>query len=465
MTGDDHGAGGSDTVARFNSFAVDSPAGCNVAAWECVRGTSYVYPGTITPAQADQYSASGFEIGLHVTTGCADFTAGSLADNFTDQLAQFHTMYPNLPPVVSNRTHCIPWSDWASHPKVELANGIRFDTNYYYWPGSWIGDRPGFFTGSGMPMRFGDSDGSMIDVYQATTQMTDESGQPYPSTIDALLNGATGATGYYGVFTANMHNDFGNTESAGSAAAIVASAQLHNVPVVSSKQMLTWIDGRNDSSFGSIAWSGSALSFTVTQAAGANGLRGMLPVAANGGAIAGISRNGSPVAITRERIKGVDYAFFDAAGGSYVATYSGTRGPGTGPGTGTGTAGSGSGAGAGGAGSPGSTPAGGSTVASKKKPATSCLALTSSVKRIVKGRTTRITVTVRKSGRAAARVRIDLNGGGLGMRNRRTDSKGRVRFTVRPSKTGSVRLRASGQRASCKALTVKVTGAKKKSKA
>ena len=63
------------------------------------------------------------------------------------------------------------------------------------------------FTGSGMPMRFADLDGSMIDVYQAATQMTDESEQTYPFTIDSLLDKALGPEGYYGVFTANMHTD------------------------------------------------------------------------------------------------------------------------------------------------------------------------------------------------------------------------------------------------------------------
>ena len=69
------------------------------------------------------------------------------------------------------------------------------------------------FTGSGMPMRFADLDGTMIDVYQAATQMTDESGQTYPFTIDTLLDRALGPEGYYGVFTANMHTD--NATSAG----------------------------------------------------------------------------------------------------------------------------------------------------------------------------------------------------------------------------------------------------------
>ena len=82
-----------------------------------------------------------------------------------------------------------------------------------------MNDAPGFFTGSGMPMRFADLDGTMIDVYQATTQMTDESGQTYPFTIDTLLDRALGSTGYYGAFTANIHTD-GSTES--QAAAIVS---------------------------------------------------------------------------------------------------------------------------------------------------------------------------------------------------------------------------------------------------
>ena len=124
---------------------------------------------------------------------------------------------------------------------------MRLDTNYYYWPPDWIQNRPGLFTGSGMPMRFADTDGAMIDVYQAVTQMTDESGQTYPFTIDTLLDRATGPLGYYGAFTANMHTD--SADRAG-ADAIVASAQTRGVPVVSARQMLDWLDGRNGSAFG-----------------------------------------------------------------------------------------------------------------------------------------------------------------------------------------------------------------------
>ncbi len=324
MTGDDHASGG--TAGRFDSQAAQSPSGCSVADWECIRSTSYIYTNTpLTDAQAAAYDAQGFEVGLHVDTNCANWTPAQLESFFSTQLAAWQAKYASLPSPVSNRTHCISWSDWASHPKTELAHGIRFDTNYYYWPPSWIQNRPGMFTGSGMPMRFADLDGTVIDVYQGATQMTDESGQTYPFTVDALLDRATGPEGYYGAFVANMHTD---SESSAGATAIISSALAHGVPVVSSRQMLTWLDGRNTSSFGSLAYSGGTMSFTVTPGVGANGLRALIPASTPDGPITGLTRDGSPVLFTVEVVKGIEYARFDAAAGSYEATYvADTTGP------------------------------------------------------------------------------------------------------------------------------------------
>ena len=70
MTGDDHAGGG--TAGRFDTYIADSPAGCSVANWECVRSTSYIYPNpAMTPAMAQSYTAQGFEVAAHVSTDCA----------------------------------------------------------------------------------------------------------------------------------------------------------------------------------------------------------------------------------------------------------------------------------------------------------------------------------------------------------------------------------------------------------
>ncbi len=97
---------------------------------------------------------------------------------------------------MSQRTHCIAWSDSATQAIVESNYGIRLDTTYYYYPDTWINGRDGFFTGSGMPMRFADLDGTLIDTYQAATQLTDESGQVIPASAETLLGRALGAQGY-----------------------------------------------------------------------------------------------------------------------------------------------------------------------------------------------------------------------------------------------------------------------------
>ena len=290
MTGDDHGVGL--TRDHFDAFAAMSPANCSLDDWECVRGTSYIYIGTLTPAEAAAYDSAGFEVALHLNTGCANYTAVSIDADFSSQLAAFASTYGSLPAPNTNRTHCIVWSDWATQAIVSNQYGVRLDTNYYYFPGSWVNGQDGFFTGSGIPMRFADLDGTLIDVYQATTQLTDESNQFYPASAITLMDRALGVEGYYGAFTANMHTD----RAADDAVAIVTAAQARGVPVVSAQQMLQWLDGRNGSSFGSLNLSGDILNFTVSAAPGANNLQAMLPLQLAGNPITAINFNGSPLA-------------------------------------------------------------------------------------------------------------------------------------------------------------------------
>ena len=322
MTGDDHASGG--TVGRFDDYLSKSTSNDQAAVdnWTAIRGTSYIYPTTpITNEQAANFQAKGFEIALHLNTNCENYSAASISGLLSAQLNNFATQFPSLLAPTTNRTHCIAWSDWASQPKVEFQNGIRLDANYYYWPQAWVQNRPGMFTGSGMPMRFADLDGSLIDVYQAATQLTDESGITYATHINTLLDNATGTKGYYGVFTANMHTDINGGTSTEGSNAIITSAQSKNISVISAKQMLTWLDGRNNSAFGNMSWAGNLLNFSVTTAAGSNNMFAMLPVHATDGELAGITVNGNPVTFSNETIKGILYAFFPAAEGNYIATY------------------------------------------------------------------------------------------------------------------------------------------------
>lgn len=320
MTGDDHSFNG--TTGQFNHFKTLGPnTPEDVANWKAIRATSYIYNGTMTNQGAAGFVADGFEIALHINTNCQNFTPFSLQDNFNQQLTAFRNQLPNVPPSITNRNHCVAWSDWSTAAKIQAQFGVRLDVNYYYWPASWVQNRPGMFTGSGMPMRFADLDGSLIDCYQVTTQMTDEAQIDYGPFSAALLNKALGSEGYYGVFCANMHTD---TSFHPGANAIIAEAIARNVPVVSARQMLKWLDGRNGSSFGPLTWNNNQLAFTITALPDALNLQGMLPFYAEYGQLVTLTRDGSPVAFTKQAIKGIEYAFFNVPAGtaSWLATYS-----------------------------------------------------------------------------------------------------------------------------------------------
>jgi uncharacterized protein DUF4082 len=335
MTADDHALAdaGAQVRNRFERYRQQSNPGCNVALWECIRSSGYFYLNSpMNGTQAQTYHDLGFDLGVHLlvngsslvngvpsSSACGEYNASTIQTYVSQQLAAFNARYPYIP-LVSNRTHCISWNDWVSQAKAEANGGIRMDTNYYYWPGDWVQNRPGMMNGGGFPMRFADTNGSLVDTYQAMTNMQDEGPTPqtYPYTIDTLLDNALGPNGYYGVFTANMHSDFTPDKSD----AIVNSAKSRGVPVVSARQMLNWIDGRNDTKMTGLTWNGSTLNFNVAVASGAqNLLRGMLPWKQGDKTMQSLRQNGQTVNFEKVTIKGVDYAFFAPVSGAYMAEY------------------------------------------------------------------------------------------------------------------------------------------------
>jgi hypothetical protein len=325
MTGDDHNiksnSGFTGTPGRFNDYRLMSRDNSMRAVdnWKAIRATSYVYDNIkMSNDTVVYYQSLGFEVAFHPTTQCINYTWTSLTNDMTSQLSKLEAQLPGMAPPVTNRTHCMPWSDWASQPKIESSLGIRLDVNYYYWPETWVQNRPGLFTGSGMPMRFADVDGNLIDCYQAPTQMPDESGLDINHSINTLLDNAI-VKGYYGAFVMNMHTD---TAMHIGSDQIIAAAMIRQIPVISSKQLLTWLDNRNNSVFNQIAWDDitKTLSFTLTTSA--HNLQAMVPFNSIDGQLVQVIENGTPVTFTIETIKGIPYAFFPASSHNYIAVYS-----------------------------------------------------------------------------------------------------------------------------------------------
>ena len=322
---DDHGTEVGGTRLTYNKFIAASRPGCSVADWECLRATSWAYANIdLSQEEAANYIARGFELGVHARNhvddaSCRNFDSfEQLHANYATDLEAFARSFPNVPRQQTHRYHCIIWNDWLTQAKVELAHGMRFSLDYYYWPLSWERRTltPGLFTGSGIPMRFADLDGTVIDVYQGVSHLVNETPLGYPAAINTMIDRAVGAEGYYGFF--GTHDDYQESTFSD---AVISAGVTRNVPVISALQALTWLDGRNSSSFHRLAWNGNTLSFSITVGAGARNLQAMLPLSSVSNELSSISHNGANVPFTVQTIKGVRYAFFSAAEGTYEAVY------------------------------------------------------------------------------------------------------------------------------------------------
>ena len=104
--------------------------------------------------------------------------------------------------------------------------------------------------------------------------------------------------------------------------AIIASAQARSVPVISAKQALDMGRRARQVRVPRLQLERKRASVPDLGGRRANGLRAMLPMNATGKTLTALSRSGTPVAYSVQRIKGIDYAFFDAVSGVYAATYS-----------------------------------------------------------------------------------------------------------------------------------------------
>ena len=354
MTGDDH-ASADGTARHFNAFRDASDANCSVVDWQCIRGTSYIYDSTpISNATANAYEAEGFEIALAPQHGLLELHRRIDPSGLDQPARRVHLPLPEPRPAdhQSHALHRLERLGQRGHGRSSRTACASTRTTTT-GPAGWVQNRPGMFTGSGMPQRFATTGGALIDVYQATTQLTDESEISYGTHISTLIGNAQGPQGFYGVFTANIHTD--RTE--GPALEIIEVAKANNVPVVTAKQMLDWVDGRNNSSFGGVGFQGNRLTFNLQRAAGANGLEAMVPMAGPTGGLNGLSRGGAAVNYEVRNVKGVAYAVFNAEAGAYLATY-GTEPPATPPPAGGGGTGGGS---TGGGSTGGGSTGGGST--------------------------------------------------------------------------------------------------------
>jgi hypothetical protein len=124
-----------------------------------------------SPSEVADWRARGHEFALH------PYVEEGLDLGWARFWQEFTGMgYGPVPPTA--RTHRILWTGWAETARAQAARGIRMNLDYYHWGpafqtdgGEWVN---GHFTGSGLPMRFVDEHGRILNIYQQPTQIADD---------------------------------------------------------------------------------------------------------------------------------------------------------------------------------------------------------------------------------------------------------------------------------------------------
>ncbi|HEX6416556.1 MAG TPA: hypothetical protein VFZ62_03450, partial [Candidatus Saccharimonadales bacterium] len=317
MAGDDHSLPNAyGTQPVMNDWLNESSTNCSVEDWQCVRASHYIYTDSaLTNDRAVQYDSYHFEIGLHPLAGCGNLTYNILETQYNADLNDWRAKYTGLPDAYTSRVHCYAWSGWDFTTKYENTHGIKYDLNYVAYPAAWVNGRAPLLTGSGMNMRLTLDDGSTADVHQGVTNFDNTSASQ--GAIEATLDNALGAPGYYGIFGSHydMSDSFDNT--------LFAAAKARNIPMITSEQAVDWLEGRENSQFANLTSSTNGkVTFTVKAGEKADGLRALMPMEDKGGTLASLKRGGSAVSYQTQTIKGTSYASFSAIPGEYEVMYS-----------------------------------------------------------------------------------------------------------------------------------------------
>ncbi|MGQ0601613.1 MAG: twin-arginine translocation signal domain-containing protein [Anaerolineales bacterium] len=280
-----------------------------------------------TPTQIAAWLARGHEFGMH------PYVEDGLELGWARYWQEFTGMgYGPVPPTV--RTHRILWTGWAETARTQAAHGIGLNLDYYHYgtflqtpEGAWA---EGYITGSGLPMRFVDEQGRVLNVFQQLTHLVDEHLMKMPwgsGWVDLkpeaalevsrrALERATRAPGW-AALGAQFHLDpfaFGGEWAENFGRWLDGTLDLaaeYGVPVWSAAEWLNFIEARDAATFDELLWRDNRLSFrlNVPEADGVQ-LAVMAPLRAGATELREVSVDGQPLALGgKRRVAGIDYGW------------------------------------------------------------------------------------------------------------------------------------------------------------
>jgi uncharacterized repeat protein (TIGR01451 family) len=302
-----------------------------------------------TCSQIQTWMSQGNTFGLHPYAYHPDlyppFFVKSLVDGFKIGFQWFQVNFGintcQIPLSKAVRNHQGAWAGWTDAADYAVNYGVSMDTSFYTWgpwlqksDGSWA---HGYITGSGQPMKFVRSDGSIIPVYQQATQLVDEQ---LVLQTDSSLEGLSGNNalivaqklmdnslqGGYAALTTQNDVDFYKGQPQIWAEGMMDYAQSKAIPVWNADKWVNFITNRHDAYYSDLTWDNSKgiLSFSLNSTSGSQGdLTTLLPLKNGIFNLDNVMVDGSPVSINQTNVQDVNVGFITISPGShhFVVTY------------------------------------------------------------------------------------------------------------------------------------------------
>jgi hypothetical protein len=120
----------------------------------------------VPPEWEVELRARGHDTGQHAFAGQMPILE-EMRSRLREEMGAFRARYGHES--LSYRGHCVIWVGWTEMAEYLSENGVRLDTNFAagrYCHG-------GYLNGSGLPVKFMDEAGRVMDIYEQVTMSTD----------------------------------------------------------------------------------------------------------------------------------------------------------------------------------------------------------------------------------------------------------------------------------------------------
>ena len=121
----------------------------------------------VAPAYESNLRQQGHDFGQHAFAGARP-SLEEMRSGLRAEMDAFRTRYGHES--VTYRGHSVIWAGWTETAKYLRENKVRLDTNFA--PGRF--HFAGYVNGSGLPVKFMDEEGRLLDIYEQTTMSTDD---------------------------------------------------------------------------------------------------------------------------------------------------------------------------------------------------------------------------------------------------------------------------------------------------